>query len=84
MAAVVDEKIAEDGGWDLEIKMNEQDFDRFMRRENLPAGILQTSSEPVHSWNWTYFLYFDSHFFDSDIFCSFCAILSSSLFTLCK
>ena len=47
MAAVVDEKIAEDGGWDLEIKMNEQDFERFMRRENLPAGILQTSSEPV-------------------------------------
>ena len=47
MAAVVDEKVAEDGGWDLEIKMNEQDFERVVRRENLPEEILQTSSEPV-------------------------------------
>ena len=47
MAAVVGETVADDGGWDLEIQMNAQDFERFVRRENLSPKILQPSSVPV-------------------------------------
>ena len=38
--AVVQETIADDGGWILEIEMGEREFRRFIKREELPASIL--------------------------------------------
>jgi len=43
MGAVMHEKIAEDGGWILELEMVERDFRRFLKREKLPAEILRDS-----------------------------------------
>ena len=41
MGAVSQEFAAEDGGWTLELNMGERDFHRFVKRENLPADILE-------------------------------------------
>ncbi len=41
MGAVTQEKPADDGGWILELEMVERDFRRFLKREKLPADILQ-------------------------------------------
>jgi GTP-binding protein HflX len=41
MGAVSQEFAAEDGGWTLELNMGERDFHRFIKRENLPADILE-------------------------------------------
>ena len=43
MGAVMDEKIADDGDWILELEMVERDFRRFLKREKLPAEILRES-----------------------------------------
>jgi len=43
MGAVMDEKIADDGSWILELEMVERDFRRFLKREKLPAEILRES-----------------------------------------
>ncbi len=43
MGAVTHEKIADDGGWILELEMVERDFRRFLKREKLPAEILRES-----------------------------------------
>jgi len=40
MGAVSQETPAEDGGWILEIELAERDFHRFIKREQLPPGIL--------------------------------------------
>ena len=49
MGAVKKEREQSEGGWKLEIKMAERDFRRFLKRENLPAGILEAQqvSEPA-------------------------------------
>ena len=41
MGAVTGEREQTDGGWELEINMAERDFRRFLKREDLPAGILE-------------------------------------------
>jgi len=41
MGAVVGEEFAEDGGWLLELETIERDFNRFIKRENLPPEILE-------------------------------------------
>ncbi|MEX2496601.1 MAG: ribosome rescue GTPase HflX [Woeseia sp.] len=41
MGAVSQEFPADDGGWTLELDMGERDFHRFVKRENLPADILE-------------------------------------------
>lgn len=41
MGAVSQEFAAEDGGWTLELNMGERDFHRFVKREKLPADILE-------------------------------------------
>lgn len=43
LGAVVSESLDEGGGWILEVEMGERDFNRFLKRENLPAGILEQS-----------------------------------------
>lgn len=43
MGAVTGESLDDDGGWILEISMIERDFRRFLKRENLPREILETS-----------------------------------------
>jgi GTP-binding protein HflX len=41
MGAVSQEIPTDDGGWTLELNMGERDFHRFVKRENLPADILE-------------------------------------------
>ncbi|HEX6260870.1 MAG TPA: ribosome rescue GTPase HflX [Woeseiaceae bacterium] len=41
MGAVAQEFATDDGGWKLELNMGERDFHRFVKRENLPADILE-------------------------------------------
>ena len=41
LGAVVEETPLDDGGWIIELDMGERDFMRFLKRENLPAEILQ-------------------------------------------
>lgn len=43
MGAVTGETPGDDGGWTLELSMIERDFRRFLKRENLPPEILETS-----------------------------------------
>ncbi len=43
MGAVIRESLGDDGGWTLDISMIERDFRRFLKRENLPPEILETS-----------------------------------------
>jgi len=42
MGAVLKDTPSDDGGWVLELEMEEQGFRRFLKREALPAEILQT------------------------------------------
>ena len=41
IGAVLSEEACEDGGWNLELKMAETDLHRFLKRENLPANLLE-------------------------------------------
>ncbi|MDX1517324.1 MAG: ribosome rescue GTPase HflX [Woeseiaceae bacterium] len=41
LGAVLDEAAADDGGWDLELKVTERDLRRFLKRENLPPDLLK-------------------------------------------
>ena len=41
MGAVAQEFPVDDGGWVLELCVGERDFQRFLKRENLPADILE-------------------------------------------
>jgi len=41
LGAVLCEEPADDGGWQLELKMTERDLRRFLKRENLPADTLK-------------------------------------------
>ncbi len=40
LGAVLNEESLDDGGWTIELKMVERDFQRFIRRENLESDIL--------------------------------------------
>ena len=42
LGAVVQEEPADDGGWLIELEMPERDFRRFLKREKLPADVLET------------------------------------------
>lgn len=41
IGAVLGEEACDDGGWNLELKLAEADLHRFLKRENLPAGLLE-------------------------------------------
>ncbi len=41
IGAVLKEEACEDGGWMLELEMAERDLNRFLKRENLPADLLE-------------------------------------------
>jgi len=41
IGAVLKEEACEDGGWTLELEMAERDLNRFLKRENLPADLLE-------------------------------------------
>jgi GTP-binding protein HflX len=41
LGAVLAEESCDDGGWNLELKLAEADLHRFLKRENLPAGLLE-------------------------------------------
>ncbi|NIL93406.1 MAG: GTPase HflX [Woeseiaceae bacterium] len=41
MGAVLSEEACDDGGWKLELKLAESDLHRFLKRENLPADLLE-------------------------------------------
>ena len=41
LGAVLSEQPCDDGGWNLELKMAESDLRRFLKRENLPANLLE-------------------------------------------
>ncbi len=43
LGAVLNEDIAEDGGWVLELKMEQRDLRRFIKRENLADDLLEKS-----------------------------------------
>ena len=47
LGAVLNEKILEDGSWDLELQMAEKDLLRFLKRENLAADLLQALPGPA-------------------------------------
>lgn len=47
MGAVVHDAPADDGGWVLELEMEERNFRRFLKREALPDEILQKLQAPV-------------------------------------
>ena len=44
LGVVTREETGDDGGWILEINMNERDFRRFMKRENLQTNFLEQQS----------------------------------------
>jgi GTP-binding protein HflX len=44
LGVVTREETGDDGGWTLEINMNERDFRRFMKRENLQSNFLEQQS----------------------------------------
>jgi GTP-binding protein HflX len=44
LGAVSQEKIAEDGGWILQLELGEREFQRFLKREKLPADFLAPSA----------------------------------------
>ena len=54
MGAVLKEEACEDGGWTLELEMAERDLNRFLKRENLPADLLEPLSvqESVTAGTW--------------------------------
>ena len=41
IGAVLNEQACDDGGWILELRMAERDLRRFLKRENLPADLLE-------------------------------------------
>ncbi len=41
IGAVLSEEACDDGGWNLELKLAETDLHRFLKRENLPASLLE-------------------------------------------
>jgi GTP-binding protein HflX len=43
MGAIVQEKPADDGGWIVELEMVEREYRKFVKREELPLGILEDS-----------------------------------------
>jgi len=45
IGAVLKEEACEDGGWMLELEMAERDLNRFLKRENLPADLLEPLAE---------------------------------------
>jgi GTP-binding protein HflX len=45
MDAVLQEKAADDGGWIMELELAERDFNRFLKREKLPIGVLEQSQD---------------------------------------
>ncbi len=47
LGAVISEQTCDDGGWLLTLKMAERDLRRFMKRENLPAEILDSLPRDV-------------------------------------
>lgn len=47
MGAVLHDAPADDGGWVLELEMEERNFRRFVKRESLPEGILQNVQAPL-------------------------------------
>ncbi len=47
LGAVLNEAVAEDGGWELELKMAERDYRRFVKREKLDAELLETTRLPT-------------------------------------
>ncbi len=49
MGAVLAETVLEDGGWSLELNMGEREFLRLLKRENLPADILEREATQVSS-----------------------------------
>ena len=44
LGAVQKETALEDGGWVLELNLGEREFSRLLKRENLPADILEQSA----------------------------------------
>ncbi|MDX1509391.1 MAG: GTPase HflX, partial [Woeseiaceae bacterium] len=46
LGAVLCEEPTDDGGWDLELKMAAKDLHRFIKREGLPADVLQPLRAP--------------------------------------
>jgi GTP-binding protein HflX len=54
IGAVLKEEACEDGGWMLELEMAERDLNRFLKRENLPADLLEPLpvQEPVTTGTW--------------------------------
>ena len=45
--AVLREEACDDGGWTLEVRMAEQDLRRFLKREKLPADLLEPLPAPA-------------------------------------
>lgn len=41
IGAVLNEEACDDGGWDIELEMAEGDLQRFLKREHLPADLLE-------------------------------------------
>jgi GTP-binding protein HflX len=41
LGAVLREEACDDGGWKLELKLAESDLHRFLKREKLPADLLE-------------------------------------------
>ena len=41
IGAVLNEEACDDGGWNLELRMAEKDLRRFLKREKLPADLLE-------------------------------------------
>jgi GTPase len=54
IGAVLSEQACEDGGWTIELRMPESDLQRFMKRENLAADVLQPLpvAEPATARTW--------------------------------
>lgn len=47
LGAVASEVVIEDGGWELEVSIEEREFKRFLKRANLRSDVLEQSSVPV-------------------------------------
>lgn len=49
LGAVSGETVLENGGWLLELNMGEREFSRLLKRENLPADVLERAAYPESS-----------------------------------
>ena len=47
LGAVLSEAVADDGGWELELKMAERDYRRFVKREGLADDLLESTAVPA-------------------------------------